>query len=384
MRFRLAARAIFLFSMVLWLAPGCAKQENDDPRPKTTVVEFEPSKAQRASTSVEPPAPAPVDERPPAGPGKTRMTVLEDERCKERACQTAPMIAKLQGALPGLEVVRHDWREDECKALFDSEGLTYLPAFLFDPSVEKNPAYAQVARYLAKTPKGDLKLLRTDASFNPRAEICDNGEDDTGNGLVDCEDPACTGQVVCREEIPKRLDLFVMSMCPYGVMAMDSMSEVLEAFDRKIDFHIHYIADETEGGFRSLHGQAEVDENIRELCAAEHFSKDYQYMEYVWCRNRKIADEDWRSCTGQKGIEAGSLEKCFAGEEGGSLLRDDLLLAKRLGITGSPTWLANNRFLFHGIAPEAVKQNFCTHNPGLAGCEKKLSTKTPKPEGSCR
>ena len=154
MRFQLAAEAILLFSVLLLLAAGCAEQENRTPQPKTTVVEFEPSKEQRPPSSVEPPAPTSVKARPPSGPAKTRMIVLEDERCKERACKTAPMIAKLKGALPGLEVVRHDWHEDECKALFDSEGLRYLPAFLFEPSVEKNPAHAQIARYLAKTPKG--------------------------------------------------------------------------------------------------------------------------------------------------------------------------------------------------------------------------------------
>src|SRR5262249_6049754 len=33
------------------------------------------------------------------------------------------------------------------------------------------------------------------------AEICDNGIDDDGNGLVDCNDPTCTASPVCALEV---------------------------------------------------------------------------------------------------------------------------------------------------------------------------------------
>jgi hypothetical protein len=370
--------------LIVLFAPACGEEQDQRTRPKTIVEEFEPSRAKQTPPPSGPAMSGSAKPFPPATPEKARIILLEDKRCKDPECQTTRVIEKLGTILSGLEVVRHDWSEEECKALFDSEGLTHLPAFLFEPSIEMNPGYRRIARYLAATPKGRLKQLQTGASFDPRAEICDNGQDDTGNGLIDCRDPSCTGKVLCRQEIPERLDLFVMSMCPFGTMAMDSMSEVLDAFDRRIDFRIHYIADETDRGFRSLHGQPEVDEDIRELCAIKHFPKEYQYMEYIWCRNRQIKDKNWKACTGNKGIDAGVLQGCFAGEEGKALLSSDLKLAKQLGVGASPTWLANNRFLFHGIAPETVKQNFCRHNPTLKGCERKLSTTTPKPEGACK
>jgi len=383
MRIQLSLNMIWFCSMLFLIASGCDGDE-DSQAAQSTTTEFEPSEAKRTASPAPPTAPSPGKSARPTQPGKTRLIVLEDRRCKERECLTAPTIQKLEATLPGIEVELHDWSEDECKALFDAEGLKHLPAFLFHPGINTNPGYQRIARYMAKTPKGELKLLKTGARFDPRAEICDNGIDDTGNGLVDCQDASCQKKPICREEIPKRLDLFTMSMCPFGTMAIDSMSEILDAFDRKIDFHIHYIASETDKGFRALHGPPEVDENIRELCAIEHFPKGYRYMEYIWCRNRKIKDKDWKQCTGKKGIKAGPLEKCFTGEEGKKLLREDLKLAQQLGVTASPTWLANNRFLFHGIAPEKVKQQFCAHNKGLQGCEKKLSSKTPKPAGVCK
>ena len=59
-------------------------------------------------------------------------------------------------------------------------------------------------------------------------------------------------------------------------------------------------------------------------------------------------------------------------------------LAKTLRISSSPTWLANNRFEFHAIPPESIKKQFCEHNQGLAGCEKRLSTKATVPDGVCK
>jgi C1A family cysteine protease len=39
--------------------------------------------------------------------------------------------------------------------------------------------------------------------FTPPVEICDDGVDNSGNGLVDCEDPACFGTVACEPEAPE-------------------------------------------------------------------------------------------------------------------------------------------------------------------------------------
>lgn len=40
--------------------------------------------------------------------------------------------------------------------------------------------------------------LSFDVSDVPLAEVCDDGEDNLGNGLVDCADPACAGEAICQ------------------------------------------------------------------------------------------------------------------------------------------------------------------------------------------
>ncbi len=374
MKERISRSAVLLTIIALVFCLGCNREKGE--KQQKTTVEFEPSDTGKG------PAPPKLPQK--AAAREITLIVLEDKRCTDRSCMTAPVIGKLQATIKGLKVVRCDWNTPKCKQTFEREGLKYLPAYLFDESVKSHPAYSKIARFLHPTPKGALKALRFPAEFDPKAEICDNGKDDTGNGLVDCKDPGCKKKVICRKEIPRRLEVFVMSQCPYGTKALDSMGEVLDAFQRKIDFRVHYIAGAKGDGFKSLHGQPEVDENIRELCAIKHYPKNYKYMDYIWCRDKNIKDKNWRACTRKNGIRETVIEKCSAGEEGKTLLREDIKLAKELGFGASPTWLANNRFEFHAIPPETIKQNFCKHNQGLKGCEKKLSTKSTTPDGVCK
>jgi len=62
---------------------------------------------------------------------------------------------------------------------------------------------------------------------------------------------------------------------PYGVQAENMIFPVVKSLDKSIDFSLNYIGGETspmEGAgkgsqFNSMHGQGEVDEDLRQLCA---------------------------------------------------------------------------------------------------------------------
>ena len=237
-----------------------------------------------------------------------------------------------------------------------------------------------MARFLQDA--GPYKLLRVGAKFDPTAEICDNGTDDNANGQADCQDAACSKALVCRPEIKNRLDLFVMSQCPFGIKALDAMREVLPAFGGEIDFHIHYIADELDGQPVSMHGDGEVDEDIRQLCAIKLYGKDHKYMDYIWCRNQDMNDADWKKCA-KNGIRAKRIARCAESVEGRELLLANLETARSLDIGASPTWMVNNRIIFSGITPEQIKQNYCRTNPSGSGCDKTLSGDVNLPAGGC-
>lgn len=316
-------------------------------------------------------------------PPQVNVIALTDKRCKE--CDVAGVIKSLREVFPGLNPRVLDWSEADAKTIATAANVKTLPAVLFDKTIMNDKEGSQVMmRYLQ--PEGEYVKLRVPAEFDPTAEICDNKIDDTGDGKVDCDDDTCKETLACRPEQKGRLDVFVMSQCPYGVMALNSMKDVLGAFGNEIDFHINYIADTDGKQFQSLHGQPEVDENIRELCAIKHYGANRKYMDYIWCRNQNIQSPEWRSCTGSNGVQAAVIDKCASGEEGRKLLADNLKLAKSMKIGASPTWMVNNRVAFNGVTAADIQKNLCQHNPTLKGCSKPLAGAQPGqqvPAGNC-
>ena len=290
--------------------------------------------------------------------------LLTDSRCTKPECDTTKLKEQLISSFSKIKFEELDYNNKKGKEFYEKYELTYLPAVLFSQEIKETDNYSQLERYLREV--DDLFNLAIGAVHDPSKEICDNGEDDTGNGLVDCADNDCEASMECREEIAQRLDLFVMSMCPFGTQAMDAMKEVLDNFGDNIDFHINYIANENpDGSFQSLHGQPEVDENIRELCAMKYYPK--KYMEYAWCRNQDIQG-DWQACA----ADLPAIGPCAESDEGKRLHSQNIKLSNDLGIGASPTWMVNNKYIFSGIDAEVVRENYCKYNE-VAGCENTLS-----------
>lgn len=317
-------------------------------------------------------------------PVKISLKVLTDKRCKK--CYNERMLNWLKSMFPGVHATFLDYNTPEGKNLYQEisqKGVKFLPAFLFDANLEKADSYDQVRRWV--TTVGPYRVLQIGAKFDPTAEICDNKIDDDNNGKIDCEDPYCKQQLACRPAKEKLLQVFVMSQCPFGIKAENATKEVLDAFKQDgIDFQIHFIADQNpDGSFRSLHGQSEVEENLRQVCVTKYYKKNFKFMDYIWCRNQNIREPNWKDCAKKAGLNVAKIEKCATGDEGKKLLAEDLKIAKALGIGASPTWLANNRYKFSGLAPEQIKRQFCAYNKGLKGCSKTLTNQVRGPSGGC-
>jgi hypothetical protein len=162
---------------------------------------------------------------------------------------------------------------------------------------------------------------------------------------------------------------------------------------KKMDFSIEYIGKDVDGKLNSMHGDTEVAEDLRQVCAQKYFAKSYQFMDYILCRNKAYQENrgkepegtEWTACA--KGpIKADVIKKCSEGEEGKALLTASFKLAEDLGVTGSPGWLLNNKFEMRGRTADAIKTEFCAKNEGLAECANKLSAgegEAPVPAGSC-
>lgn len=318
-------------------------------------------------------------------PPKVEAIFFSDKRCPD--CNIDRLEGRIRNDIEGLVVQRIDYMTDEGKALYKeivglNKDMKYLPMILFTKSIEADKEGKNALERWLK-PIGDKYYsLAIGGSFDPTAEICDNQVDDDGNGKVDCDDDFCKNKLVCRPETPKTLDVFVMSQCPYGAKALIAMKEVLENFKYDIKFNIHYIGDiDDKGNLSSMHGPSEVDEDIRQVCAIKHYAKNYKFMDYIVCRSKDYRNNDWKSCTGSTGIDEKVIQKCFDGE-GKELLKKSFEESKNAGMSGSPTFLANNKYQFGGIDAETIKNNYCKYNKGQEGCENKLS-QDQKVQGSC-
>jgi predicted DsbA family dithiol-disulfide isomerase len=303
---------------------------------------------------------------------KVNVTLLGDKRCAE--CDTKRLEGQLRSRVANPVVTNLDYADAAGKKLFDQIKPAMLPVAIFDATLDADKEAAQALSRGIKQ-SGDYKVLSMGGNWNPACA-------DEGG----CELGECQKTLQCRKDEPGHLEVFVMSQCPFGVKGMDAMKEVLDNFKKagsKIDFEIHYIGDgDAKTGLKAMHGQGEVDENIRELCAINHYPKDYKYMDYIWCRNKDYKSTQWESCTGgDTGIDTEVIKKCFEGDEGKQLLEASYAYSKSLGFGASPTWLANGKKKFSGVDAESIKNNFCQHNK-LAGCENKLSGPPPQQGGA--
>jgi len=323
--------------------------------------------------------PAPCAKLPPEV--AVQGVILTDRRCKECTMGTLPKRLK-ERFLPGLTLRTVDYSSQEGKRIYGEAGLRYLPVVLLGSKVKRAAAFPQLLRWTEAA--GPWMRLRTRARFDPTAEICDNHEDDTGNGKVDCADPTCRKTLRCRPEKKRHLQVFVMSHCPFAARGMLAVAQVLKHFKGRVTFEPHVIATAGDRGtFDSLHGQAEVEEDIRQLCAVKHYRRGARFLRYLTCRYKNPRSSNWKACA-RGPVKARVIERCANGSEGKALLRKDIHLAEALEIRASPTWLANNRHKFSAITAEQIKTELCGQNPGLKGCEDTLSTGNNVPaDGSC-
>ncbi len=300
-------------------------------------------------------------------PPKVNVTLVSDKRCSD--CDASGLERQLRHIIanPNLESV--DYGDPKGKALLAGLPAARLPLALFDATLDADEeAAATLARHLR--PAGERRLIRL-GDWNPRCA------DDGGCALDDCKPT-----LECRPEEPGKLEVFIMSQCPFALKGVNALQEVLANFGKhksKVDFTVHYIGDvDANGDLRSMHGPGEVAEDIRELCALEHYGKGGKYLDYVWCRNKDITGDDWEACAGKStGIDAKVISKCVEGE-GRQLLEKSFALATATGISASPTWLVNGKYKLSGIDAETIKAGFCEHNK-LPGCEVVLTGPPAKP-----
>ncbi len=303
-------------------------------------------------------------------PKKISATMLYDVRCKSALqCDVEGEIAVLEKLIPGFELTRVEFSSDNGQSLYNrilkaDPNAGKLPAIIIDHAINDQEALKSLlGEYLL--PFEDGYMFALGGGWDPLAEDCTNGIDDNGNGKIDCEDDFCKKKWECREEIKKRVDLFIMSRCPYALDLLPDVNRFLDHFnrDRKlVDLRIQFIGNVTVlKTLVSMHGEEEIEENLRMICAQELYPEKYKFMEYVLCRASSFESTNWEACVA-KGMNKAKLQSCSEGKRGQELLEASFTTAKELGIGGSPTWLLNNRESMKARSYPDITVSYCNHN----------------------
>ena len=180
---------------------------------------------------------------------------------------------------------------------------------------------------------------------------------DEKNGFLVYEDRQRRGLYAGRAEKKNTLEVFVMSQCPFGALAENSLldAEKNKLLPEGLDLQIHFIGDakKDEKGawtFTSLHGQPEWEENARQLYISKKFPD--KFRAYLNERNKDYASADWQKAAAAAKVDAAAVEKNF--EEAKAMLAEDFAATSALGISTSPSFVVNGRDFMVGLG-ELVK-----------------------------
>lgn len=176
------------------------------------------------------------------------------------------------------------------------------------------------------------------------------------------------------------VDLFVMSFCPYGNKAEDTMKPVYDLLKNKVDFNFHYIVSVSGDSVQSLHGEKEVAQNEREACVLKNYGKDkwFGFVSYV---NAKCgsAGECWEAGAKSLGLDVAKITACVT-SEGLELMKANQKSSEEASASGSPTMKingTNSKAVYKYGTPEEYKKAICdSFNTAPAECSKKLAAQT--------
>jgi thiol-disulfide isomerase/thioredoxin len=155
-----------------------------------------------------------------------------------------------------------------------------------------------------------------------------------------------------RKATPRRLDLFVMSACPFGVAAEKRIINYLRREKiENIELKIHYLVNlDTDKKLVSVHGDRELEEDIRQIYVQKFFPA--KFSDYLLSINQDNF-LDYKKRLESFGIDEKAIEQF--NKEAEKELKQDLELSDALGVFSSPSILWENQYFVESYLPHLAK-----------------------------
>ena len=201
----------------------------------------------------------------------------------------------------------------------------------------------------------------------------------TTNDYIVMEKETRYGVFANREAIPNQLELFVMSQCPYGVMAENRIIAAQKAglIPDNINIKVRYIVSpgRTDDTFASLHGTAEWEEDVRQAIVQAKYPK--KFWKYIEEFNKDTRSTRWDVVAEKVGLNPNIFRKYW--KDGVKQLKEDMKLSQEYGVRGSPSFVWEGRVVTDMGGLSAI--------PGLEGLTQAPSNQggaaAQVPQGQC-
>lgn len=228
-----------------------------------------------------------------------------------------------------------DYTSELGKEMLAKFRLTYLPYVYFDKGLTESENFLDLA-------KRGIIDKKDGFFFIPQNRL-----------------PPTKLFLINRPNEPNRLDLFVMSQCPYGKEAERILIDYIRANNLNIKLNIRYIVTFRKYGLDSLHGPEEIHEDVQQLLIQKYYPD--KFFDYLLKRN---AGRAFNEVTKELGIDTQKLT--LANAEGVKLLEENFIMTQQLNIRSSPTLLYQNQYLIPKFDVLSKEEQFAKL-PTMAG-----------------
>ncbi len=191
----------------------------------------------------------------------------------------------------------------------------------------------------------------------------------TGSATTNPTTPT-TPKEVTKSDKPK-VELFIMTHCPYGTQAEKGIIPAYKALGAKADTKIRFV-------HYFMHGEKEETETYNQVCIREEQSA--KFLPYLECF---LEDSDSARCLTKAAIDKTKLNACLANDKkkAKEYYEVDKKLSNEYGVQGSPTLIINGGEASGGRDSASYLSSICSafNTAPTAECSKQLSSASPSP-----
>lgn len=189
------------------------------------------------------------------------------------------------------------------------------------------------------------------------------GEDVPHNKVLNQEEQKQPKELI-KSDKPK-IELFVMTHCPFGTQAEKGIMPAIKTLGSKIDFSIKFV-------HYFMHGDKEEKETYNQVCIREE-QKD-KYTAYLECF---LEDGNSERCITKAGINIDKLNICLS-KKARDYYAKDSDLSNKYQIQGSPTLIINGVETDSARSPSAFLSTICSaFSNKPEECSNALSSENP-------